>query len=401
MFLPVGVSLLALDCCGSGLSDGDYVTLGWHEQEDLRAVVEFLRGDACPFMIDKIALWGRSMGAVTSLFYAHKFPSAAVALVLDSPYSDLPALARELVGQVIKYKVPAFAVSGGLKVIRSSVKSRAGVDIEALTPISFVDKCFVPALFMHGAQDTFVAPHHSKALHAKYGGDKSLHIIDDGDHNSQRPFDTRVLALDFVCHAFGISDVKVARATASGASASSSTASVPSNVVSQQNAEAVARAKDAITTIQTNIATMLAANGVSSDDAVDKSFVAVNDVSLAGSLAVRDLKLALAYLKVSAVDCVEKHDLVSRLLQTLLERDMWRLQPKSNSATSPVVTSSTASTSTTTADSTTMTSTTTTTTTTPNGTSASSSYTPNGVNDLMYRSAGEDDETLLNDNNAH
>ena len=33
----------------------------------------------------KIGLWGRSMGAATSLFYGQKDPSVA-ALVLDSPF---------------------------------------------------------------------------------------------------------------------------------------------------------------------------------------------------------------------------------------------------------------------------------------------------------------------------
>jgi hypothetical protein len=33
--LSLGATLLAFDFCGSGLSDGDYVSLGWFEKEDL------------------------------------------------------------------------------------------------------------------------------------------------------------------------------------------------------------------------------------------------------------------------------------------------------------------------------------------------------------------------------
>lgn len=50
------------DCSGSGVSDGDYVTLGVRESEDLEAVVEHLRS---AHGVKEIALWGRSMGAVT------------------------------------------------------------------------------------------------------------------------------------------------------------------------------------------------------------------------------------------------------------------------------------------------------------------------------------------------
>lgn len=43
--LPIGISVVAVDFCGSGLSDGDYVTLGWFERIDLKAAVDFLRSD--------------------------------------------------------------------------------------------------------------------------------------------------------------------------------------------------------------------------------------------------------------------------------------------------------------------------------------------------------------------
>jgi alpha-beta hydrolase superfamily lysophospholipase len=41
-------------------------------------------------------LWGRSMGAATAILYAHMDPSIA-GMVLDSPFSSLSTLAKELV----------------------------------------------------------------------------------------------------------------------------------------------------------------------------------------------------------------------------------------------------------------------------------------------------------------
>jgi alpha-beta hydrolase superfamily lysophospholipase len=43
-----------------------------------------------------IGLWGRSMGAVTSIFYAAKDPSSIAGMVLDSPFSNLNNLSLEL-----------------------------------------------------------------------------------------------------------------------------------------------------------------------------------------------------------------------------------------------------------------------------------------------------------------
>lgn len=57
---------------GSGMSEGEYVTLGAHEVEDLAAAVAYLREEGST---STIGLWGRSMGAVTALLYSQQDPS--------------------------------------------------------------------------------------------------------------------------------------------------------------------------------------------------------------------------------------------------------------------------------------------------------------------------------------
>ena len=44
------------------------MTLGWKEKDDLEAVVDFFQTLDC--FNGKIGLWGRSMGAATSIMYA-------------------------------------------------------------------------------------------------------------------------------------------------------------------------------------------------------------------------------------------------------------------------------------------------------------------------------------------
>ena len=58
--LALGVAVFAFDFAGSGKSDGEYVTLGYFEREDLMCVVAHLRATD---VVSTIALWGRSMGA--------------------------------------------------------------------------------------------------------------------------------------------------------------------------------------------------------------------------------------------------------------------------------------------------------------------------------------------------
>ena len=146
-------SLLAFDFSGCGISDGEYVSLGFYESQDLKCVVEYLRASG---RVSTIGLWGRSMGAVTAIMYVQMDPSIAC-LILDSPFSSLKNLARDLVDSQ-QLRVPRFALSIGLRIIRSSIKSRAGFDINALEPIEIVPTCFVPALFGAGEDDDFIPP---------------------------------------------------------------------------------------------------------------------------------------------------------------------------------------------------------------------------------------------------
>jgi pimeloyl-ACP methyl ester carboxylesterase len=93
LVLSLGATMLAFDFTGSGQSEGDYVSLGYFEREDLKIVVEHLRGSG---RTSTVALWGRSMGAATSLMHGDRDPSIA-AMILDSPFSDLTVLAEEMV----------------------------------------------------------------------------------------------------------------------------------------------------------------------------------------------------------------------------------------------------------------------------------------------------------------
>jgi len=166
------------------MSGGEWVSLGYFEKEDLDLVVAHLRGAGT---VSTIALWGRSMGAVTALLHGDRDPSIA-AMILDSPFADLTQLAEELVdkGRQQGLFLPGFVVSIAIRMIRSSVQKQAGFSISRLSPIKHVDKCFIPALFVCGEGDDFIAPHHSKQLYEKYAGDKNMVTV-DGEHNTIRP----------------------------------------------------------------------------------------------------------------------------------------------------------------------------------------------------------------------
>ena len=179
--LPMNMTLFCFDFSGSGLSEGEYISLGFYEREDLKTVIAYLRDSG---RVSTIGLWGRSMGAVTALLHADRDPSIA-GLVLDSGFTSLAVLSKELFRKYSK-KMPGFFFTIAFKFVKSTVKKKAKFNLADIEPIKHVNKSFVPAFFVTGKEDDFIDPHHSRELHAKYQGEKNL-IECDGDHNSPRP----------------------------------------------------------------------------------------------------------------------------------------------------------------------------------------------------------------------
>jgi pimeloyl-ACP methyl ester carboxylesterase len=184
MILDLGCTLVTFDFCGCGMSDGDFISLGWYERDDAQCVVEHLRGSGT---VSSIGMWGRSMGAATALMHGHR-DNCIAAMVLDSSFASLEKLVYALyesAGDQLKY-VPRFTVALALRIVRSTIMKRCGFDILKLRPVDNVQNCFIPAIFICGKQDRFIHPSHSQDIHANYAGEKNLIEI-EGDHNSNRP----------------------------------------------------------------------------------------------------------------------------------------------------------------------------------------------------------------------
>lgn len=180
--LPQGISVLCFDFSGCGLSEGDYVTLGWYEREDLELVVSHLRE---LFRISTIGLWGRSMGAVTACMFADSDPTIA-GIVVDSPFASLRKLAEELAADFVGWRIPRLLLNPALNMVRNTIQSRAKFDLDGLQPIEHCRRSYAPALFIAAKDDCFIRPHHCREMHDVYPGDKNF-ILVEGNHNSPRP----------------------------------------------------------------------------------------------------------------------------------------------------------------------------------------------------------------------
>eukprot|EP00419_Tripos_fusus_P067391 CAMPEP_0172921124 /NCGR_PEP_ID=MMETSP1075-20121228/205305_1 /TAXON_ID=2916 /ORGANISM="Ceratium fusus, Strain PA161109" /LENGTH=503 /DNA_ID=CAMNT_0013781243 /DNA_START=47 /DNA_END=1556 /DNA_ORIENTATION=+ len=181
VLLPRDLTVFCLDLSGSGRSDGEFISLGHHEQRDLKVVLQHLRSLDT---VSTIGLWGRSMGATTSILRAAEDHGLA-ACVLDSAFRDLRSVAEELVTRG-RFPVPQFLLNWALEMVRSEVSTRAGFDPLKLMPINSASEAVCPALFGVAADDTFVLPHHTQDLHDAWAGERTLRVF-NGGHNGVRP----------------------------------------------------------------------------------------------------------------------------------------------------------------------------------------------------------------------
>ena len=180
--LPKNICLFSFDFSGCGRSEGDYISLGYYEKEDVHCVIQYLIKSK---KVSKFALWGRSMGAVTAIMYAAEYPKNISALILDSGFYSLNILIHELVKS--KINLPGFIIERVLKMVKETVKEKAGFNLDEIEPYLYVKNCNAPALFCHGKDDNFVFPHHCKDLYNDYKCyKKSLNLV-KGNHNTARP----------------------------------------------------------------------------------------------------------------------------------------------------------------------------------------------------------------------
>ena len=174
------INLFVMDFPGCGQSEGEYISLGYHESHDVKIIVDFI--NKLPG-VGNIGLWGRSMGAATTMIYAHK-DSRIKALVMDSPFADFNILAKDLVLQQIK--LPNFLIEGALKIVRMTIRKKNGLDIEKLKPIDSAPKTKQPAIFVHANGDELINSKHSDMLFKVYGGKDKKLLKCVGNHNTKR-----------------------------------------------------------------------------------------------------------------------------------------------------------------------------------------------------------------------
>jgi len=190
--LNKGIDLFVFDFPGCGKSEGEYISLGYYEKEDLNSIVDFV--EKFPG-VGKIGIWGRSMGAVTGLMYSCN-DKRIKAQCLDSPFANFKDLAIKLCKQHIY--IPEFVINTILFFLKKTIKKKNNLEIENLKPIEFAKLSKTPTFFIHAMKDNLIPYEQTIQIYEKYAGIKSINIT-EGDHNTPRQKHLIYKIISFFC----------------------------------------------------------------------------------------------------------------------------------------------------------------------------------------------------------
>lgn len=201
-FCPRGFAVYCFDFAGCGESDGDFISLGYYETQDVNYLMDFLHST---FHLGPFALWGRSMGAATAVLA--RYPKLKC-IVVDSTYTSV----NDVVGAIAKkQKLPGFLVPAVLWFLKNTVKGKAGFNMADVSPLEVGSQPdAVPMIQGHATDDEFIPIEQGRTLFSAYSNTDKVFLHLTGGHNGRRKTEWLTEAIKFVLSHFGygVSDVK-------------------------------------------------------------------------------------------------------------------------------------------------------------------------------------------------
>ncbi|QHN49170.1 alpha/beta fold hydrolase [Geobacillus stearothermophilus] len=179
-FLPLakrlvddGYRVILFDFRASGESEGDMITIGVKEKDDLLGVIDYAKRH----YREPVALYGVSMGAATSILAAAEDQDVR-GVIADSPFSDLESYLRA--NMPVWTHLPNVPFT---YLILAIIPALADLDLGVSSPIHAVDRVAPrPILFIHSKNDRSIPYEESVKLYKTHPDVFRLWLTDKADH---------------------------------------------------------------------------------------------------------------------------------------------------------------------------------------------------------------------------
>lgn len=176
LFLDAGFHVITYDQRFHGLSGGEFLTYGYYEKDDLKALIHWIYQQ---FGADTIVgIHGESMGASTALLYAGAADNQAAFYIADCPFSDFDTIISER----YKHNYPRLPRFPFLPISRYLWRKRLGFGWDVVSPVNFMKEINKPVLLIHTKNDRFTSLAHAIRLHDANPEGTQLIIMPEGGH---------------------------------------------------------------------------------------------------------------------------------------------------------------------------------------------------------------------------
>lgn len=176
----LGWNVVAVDGRAHGESGGRFCSGGYHERDDLDAIVDALRA-RYPTAARHVALFGVSLGTGAAVGCAARRGDIS-AVVLDSPFADYGNAVRS---HLRRLRIPLTTLHG---VIVRLAEKICGARWRDTRPAELIRRIKCPVLTIRGSADDFVTPGDLAALDAamasREDGGRSRVVVVAGAHHT-------------------------------------------------------------------------------------------------------------------------------------------------------------------------------------------------------------------------
>ncbi|RJP56929.1 MAG: hypothetical protein C4541_11190 [Candidatus Auribacter fodinae] len=193
-FLAEDYNLLLIDFRYFGQSEGRFTSLGYHEQKDIHAAVQWLKDRG----FTKIGAWGFSLGASTLILTASPDIKA---LIADSGFADIHALINLIYGYIPSPLKKPFV---WLTELHTALFLH--VFVSDLAPVKKIPSYKIPIMIIHGDRDSQIPVSHAYRLYE--ASDQTftrLWIVPGADHGQAQylyPAEYKKRVRDFLSASF-------------------------------------------------------------------------------------------------------------------------------------------------------------------------------------------------------